>query len=341
MRCSGITKSTKRCKNAARFLVCSKHWWQPFSGIVLLISTVGVWAGLFQDLIKPLTEWSARDSELKKPLAVEIKSNRRSTPEWLNDTDPKAGEPDIITILLDRRPVRTLEIYHSVKDQRYRDYLPTSPLTDFKIPTTAEYKIADLDGDKIPEIILLLSNQIYSLHPDMLISVLIFNPRGELIAKAPYPSKIEGLNVMELTPYSAFQSTGVMYDAITNTPEPISYANGFDILKRDKGYVLQFSWIVDNRSYVDQHLHQVQEMAFRNGRLEMLSETPSLYASPELNKTWENQAPLDIVAANAFLKANNSQSIQQIARETESAFNENLAKPIPVIPAKRIGFNNE
>ena len=148
--------------------------------------------------------------------------------------------PDIVTILLDRRPMKTLEIFHSAKDQRFRDYPPTALLADFRVSTSAEYEVVDLDGDDISEVVVMFSNQLYSLHYDKLISVLILNPQGKLIASTPYPMKIEALEVGSLTPYSAFQTTGVMYDAISDTSESITYANGFHVADRQGQRVLLY-----------------------------------------------------------------------------------------------------
>ncbi len=329
MRCFGITKVRKRCKNTAKFPYCSKHWWQPLSGLILVVSVIGFWAGFFQDLIKPITERSERIAEFKKPLAVEIKSNRRTVPEWLQDPDPTKGEPDIVTILLDRRPMKTLEIFHSAKDQRFRDYPPTAPLTDFRIPTSAEYEVVDLDGDDIPEVVITLSNQIYSLHHDKLVSVLILNPRGELLAKTPYPTKIEGLDVVALTPYSAFQTTGIMYDAISNASETVTFANGFHVADRNGQRVLQFSWVIDNAGYVGPHLHLVQELVMRDGRLEILSKKPALYISEDWNEPWSGQTPVNIEAANLFLKEHNMPPFSEIRKEAERSFSKRSLRPNP------------
>ena len=331
MRCFGITKARQRCKNTGKFPYCSKHWWQPLSGLVLVVSVIGFWAGFFQDLIKPLKERSERIAEFKKPLAVEIKSNRRTVPEWLQDPDPTKGEPDIVTILSDRRPMKTLEIFHSAKDQRFRDYPPTAPLTDFRIPTSAEYEVVDLDGDDIPEVVVTFSNQIYSLHYDKLVSVLILNPRGELLTKTPYPTKIEGLEVVSLTPYSAFQTTGVMYDAISNASETITFANGFHVADRDGQRVLQFSWVIDNSGYVGPHLHQVQEMVMRDGRLEPLSETPALYISEDWNEPWSGQAQVNIEAAKLFLKEHNLPPFSEIRKAAEKSFSTRPLRPNPAV----------
>ena len=330
MRCFGITKARHRCKNTGKLPFCSKHLWQPLSALVLVVSLIGFGAGLFQDLIKPLKEWSDKDAELRKPLAVEIKSNRRTVPDWLKDPDPTKGEPDIVTILLDRRPVKTLEIFHSAKDQRFRDYPPTAPLTDFRIPTSAQYEVIDLDGDDIPEVVISLSNQIYSLHYDKLVSVLILNPRGELIAKTPYPTKIEGLEVSALNPYSAYQTTGVKYDAISSSSDTITFANGFHVADRNGQRVLQFSWVIDNASYMGPHLHQVQEMVMRDGSLVPLLEKPALYISEDWNEPWSGKVPVDIETAKAFLKEHNLPPFSEMIKEAKESFPTGPSKPNPL-----------
>ncbi|MDO9468382.1 MAG: hypothetical protein Q7J36_13880 [Thiobacillus sp.] len=227
--------------------------------------------------------------------------------------------------------MKTLEIFHSAKDQRFRDYLPTAPLTDFRIPTSAEYEVVDLDGDDIPEVVVTLSNQIYSLHYDRLISVLILNPRGDLIAKTPYPMKIETLEVDALIPYSAFQTTGVMYDAISNTSESITYANGFHVAEREGQRILQFSWVIDNAGYAGPHLHQVQEMVMRDGKLEPLSEKPVLYISENWNEPWSGTTSVDIEKAKAFLKENNLPPLSDIQKEAEKYFSSKPLRPNPAV----------
>lgn len=227
--------------------------------------------------------------------------------------------------------MKTLEIFHSAKDQRFRDYPPTAPLTDFRIPTSAEYEVVDLDGDDIPEVVVTFSNQIYSLHYDKLVSVLILNPRGELLTKTPYPTKIEGLEIAALTPYSAFQTTGVMYDAISNASWTITYANGFHVADRNGQRVLQFSWVIDNAGYVGPHLHQVQEMVMQDGRLEPLSEKPALYISEDWNEPWAGQAQINIESAKQFLKEHNLPPFSEMRKEAEKFFSAGPLRPNPAV----------
>lgn len=109
-------------------------------------------------------------------------------------------------------------------------------------------------------------------------SLLIIDPRGRIVAKTPYPEKIAGLAIGALSPYSAFQTSGVMLEAISNQAESITYANGFAVSERSGRKVLLFSWVIDSASYADVHLHQVQEMGFQDGELVLVSE-PKLYGS--------------------------------------------------------------
>ena len=54
MRCFGITKPLKRCKNNAKFLYCSKHWLQPIviiSGLIILI--FGSYRDFYLELLNP------------------------------------------------------------------------------------------------------------------------------------------------------------------------------------------------------------------------------------------------------------------------------------------------
>ncbi len=54
MRCIGITKAFKRCKNSCSFFNCRVHRWQPFTVFFTICVIIGVYAGLYQDLYKHL-----------------------------------------------------------------------------------------------------------------------------------------------------------------------------------------------------------------------------------------------------------------------------------------------
>jgi len=54
MQCIGRTKKLKRCKNDARIIVCRTHKYQPWTVVLFVLTTIGLLAGLYQDLMKPV-----------------------------------------------------------------------------------------------------------------------------------------------------------------------------------------------------------------------------------------------------------------------------------------------
>jgi hypothetical protein len=320
MQCMGRTKLKKRCRNSAKFFFCNKHLWQPFSLVVSLFLIIGFFAGFFQDLIKPLSEKFERDNELQKVVTVEIKNDRRTVAEWENNPDPTNGKSDVVTIFLDRQPVKSLEIYHNAKDQRFKDYPPTFLLADFFMPTAAAYQVIDLDKDGVNEIVLILTNQLYSLHHDKQVNVLIYNPMGDLLARTPYPQDISGLKLEVLNSYSAYKTTVTMKDETTGLTQSTTFANDFNIVTRDNNKYLQFSWVIDNAGYIGQHLHQVEEFQYSSGKLVPVLNKPKLY----INDSWENatsgQYVESIQQASDFLKKNNQPKFADMVKDAEKSF---------------------
>lgn len=54
MRCIGITKERKRCKNSCKLLFCKKHILQPVIVLFSLISFIGLIGGIYQDVWKEM-----------------------------------------------------------------------------------------------------------------------------------------------------------------------------------------------------------------------------------------------------------------------------------------------
>jgi len=54
VRCWGRTKILSRCKNNTKFFVCYHHKFQPIALLFTILTVIGLFAGIFQDLIKPL-----------------------------------------------------------------------------------------------------------------------------------------------------------------------------------------------------------------------------------------------------------------------------------------------
>lgn len=49
-------KNARRCKNEASFLVCSHHKWQPLAFLLSVITIIGIFGGIYQDVVKPISE---------------------------------------------------------------------------------------------------------------------------------------------------------------------------------------------------------------------------------------------------------------------------------------------
>ncbi|NQS85845.1 hypothetical protein ACRPHS_18785 [Pantoea allii] len=325
MRCIGVTKKKSRCKNSSNLLFCKIHCWQPLTAIMLLFSYVGYWAGFYQDLLKPIIDNQTKISELRKLISIEVKKNRREFAEWEDNEDPTMGKSDVITILSDRQPIKSMEIYQTAKDQKFKDYLPTAQLADFFMPTEIEYQVLDLDGDGIDEIIIKITNRIYSLHFDKQVNILILNPMGEILNTTPYPRNIPGLSLEVHNPYSAYKTTAVMKDVISNTFTSSTFCNDFNVTTQDGVKYLQFSWVIDNSSYAAPHLHQVENYKFESGKLIPVESTPELYIA----EGWENASTGKIVTsisdAETFLNENNLPTIGKLYSQIKNQQQENIA----------------
>lgn len=314
MRCFGFTRKRARCKNSAHFMFCKSHVWQPIAFITTLVSGLGVLVGLYGGLLKPMQDRWKNNSELKKLVSVEVKANRRENSVWEGGGSWDDDKSDVVTLLLDRQPVKSIEIYHTAKDQRYKDYPMTMRLADSAVSTDVEYQVIDLDGDGISEIIIVLTDKLYGLHFDKQINVLIYSPRGDLLTHTPYPSTISGLNIGDLNPYSAYRSTVVVFDAISQTQFSSTFANDFNIFSRGGERYLEFSWVVDGSSYAGNHLHQVEYFSFREGRLISVA-PPAMYISNSWEGASRGGQPVSLNDANAFMKENNLPSTGEMLDE--------------------------
>ena len=54
MQCIGRTRKLKRCKNDARIIVCRAHKYQPWTAVLFVLTIIGLLAGLYQDMMKPV-----------------------------------------------------------------------------------------------------------------------------------------------------------------------------------------------------------------------------------------------------------------------------------------------
>ena len=65
MKCMGRTTKGKRCSRNARILFCRQHRLQPFAWLLSVLTIIGLFAGIYQDLVKPVKESiSVEPSEL-------------------------------------------------------------------------------------------------------------------------------------------------------------------------------------------------------------------------------------------------------------------------------------
>ncbi|WP_133152204.1 hypothetical protein [Vibrio lentus] len=255
---------------------------QPLFLINCVITAVALWGGILQDVFIPISNSISEKNRMTLPLAVEVKENRRQNASWEESAELLNFRSDVLTILLDRTPVKSLEIYHNVKDSRYKEYPMTARLADDFLPTSVKYHVLDLDLDGVKEIITVFTNKIYGLHYDKQVSVLIFNPAGEMLSKTPYPHNLPELDFKVHNPYSAYRSTLAIYDEMSTETISGTFSNDFNIVNTDSGNILQFSWVIDNSSYASERVHQVEEYRFESGKLS-LSSAPKFYT----NNSWE------------------------------------------------------
>ena len=70
MKCLGRTASLHRCKNDARVLFCRHHRFQPYVACVTALTLVGLCAGLYHDVWKPLFPKKSTQTEIPKNLVA-------------------------------------------------------------------------------------------------------------------------------------------------------------------------------------------------------------------------------------------------------------------------------
>lgn len=98
MQCIGRTKKLQRCKNAARVIVCKTHEYQPWTALLFVLTIIGLLAGLYQDLLKPVLSIVGLSNEVSK-------RERLDRPyvffkQALLGQNLKAGETPVIQFIL-------------------------------------------------------------------------------------------------------------------------------------------------------------------------------------------------------------------------------------------------
>ena len=86
MRCVGRTKSFRRCRRDANMYLCSAHRFQPWTLLLFVSSLIGLYAGIFQDVVRPI--W------IDQPFAraVSIEQKRARTAELVSILELRATE---------------------------------------------------------------------------------------------------------------------------------------------------------------------------------------------------------------------------------------------------------
>lgn len=123
MKCLGRTDSLARCRRDARFLVCHSHRYQPWTFLFFILTLVGLFGGIYQDVFKP------------------------------------AFAPPVVSLPQDRRPAsddnmaKTFTVIATLQEGSRRDFVETAlgpPMRELESPiqnTTAYFY--DLDFARI------------------------------------------------------------------------------------------------------------------------------------------------------------------------------------------------
>ena len=72
-QCFGRTKTFVRCRRETARFFCLHHRWQPVVAILSITSLVAMFAGLYQDLLKPLGAWQVSPEHITRieiPLSI-------------------------------------------------------------------------------------------------------------------------------------------------------------------------------------------------------------------------------------------------------------------------------
>lgn len=320
MQCIGRTKGNKRCRNVARLVFCKRHAWQPVSFFMPVCCVVGFFAGFFQDLVLPLMDAFKNAYELKKPVSVRIERDRSKFADWEDGKEIFHGRSDVLTIFSNQQPVRSFEFYHKAKDQKFKNYPFTAKLYDEFVPTSIEYSILDLDGDGAQEIVVVLTNQIYGVHYDKQINVLIVSSIGDFLVSTPYPRDISDLQLLVHSPYSAYKTTAVVKDELSGKIYTSTFCNGFEIVSGENGFKLQFSWVVDNAAYASDHLHQVESYVYESGTFIPTRPFPDLYLSKSWDAPFDGERVGSIQEAKAFLSKKNLPPMNELINTGKNLF---------------------
>jgi hypothetical protein len=239
------------------------------SGLLIVASHLSDTLSLWQAGTAFLANQSAQ-RELNEALTVEVKTDRRATGAWQKSEAMFDGLSDVVTVLKSGQPAKRLEIYHTAEDQRFNDYPTTTALAKTALPTNVAYEVLPLDSPSRPIAILTVTNQLHSLHDDKQVSVLLIDGSGSLVAKTPYPSESLVTGSSVTNPYSAFRTSGVMFDAVSKNRQDITFCNDFQVVRRNGEVLLQFSWVIDNGPYFGPHLHQIEQYRVVHGHLALV-----------------------------------------------------------------------
>lgn len=275
MRCIGITKNHTRCKNRTAFLFCRKHIFQPFAFAFTILSIIGIFAGAYQDFLKPLRSFAKELFAPTTKISLVLEQDRVKQPNW--STSETADElSDLITISDNSGFSRSYEFYHVGKSQKINDYPSTSFSFENAIPTLAKSAIIDIDGDGDDEALIWLENKAYplSLHRDQMIDFVLIESNGHIAAKTPMPHTYADFAVHNDNPYSAYQVPAVLLDKISNQRLAISFCNLSQVIYNNGKPFLVFGWILDNSCFACEHVFQIDIFQYDGTKLQIVNHFP-------------------------------------------------------------------
>lgn len=277
-------------------------------------------------LVGSIGNWWQQRRLLSEPLAVEVKEGREIEAAWEQDpSTPPLPDSDIVTILRSGQPITELELYHSVGDQRLKDYPYNKFLAEGMAPTAVQSYVARLTARGDEFVILDVEDKIVGAHSDHLHSILIYDGTGKLVTKTPYPSESLVDKKYLTSNFSAFRTSGSMLDHVSNTSTPITFCNSFRLMKEGNNSLLRFSWVIDNGGYADRHLHQIEDYEFDGKNLKLMR-SPAYAIVDSMDLPDRFQTIDDVPVMKRFLADVASPPISEILRQLREE-DERHAKP--------------
>ncbi len=297
MRCLCRTRRLKRCNNTSRFGVCHVHRFQPYIAFFALSSVIAVYAGLYEDLIRPMM---SRDTEMAESTSDQPRDSSTAA-EWPDDPPRISGEPrevviggngllsvliekgrwssprwsmrerfalsDLVSILNGNSVRRIYEFYSEGVSAGLQEYPFTNNIVGTPIATIVDALVTDLDADNVDEIVLFVIHEIHGLHEDGLISFLVLNGEGEILQTAPLPTRVSELPISHVGNYSAYRHLGMLFDNISTSRIPVAFVNRVAV-DTSTTHLIAFAWTIDSACYVCPHVSQIERYRFTESELQ-------------------------------------------------------------------------